>query len=196
MAKAPVAGRAKTRLAREIGTAPAMRFGRHSCAALLQRVSRDPRWRTTLAVTPDAAVASRIWPPRIPVIGQGNGDLGHRMQRLFQHKPGGPLVIIGTDIPGIACAHIAAAFRALGRNDVAIGPAADGGYWLIGMRRQRRAVSPFAGVRWSSAHTLDDTLANLAGCSVAFAETLADVDSAEAYRLYAAIFGRRVLPRR
>src|SRR4249920_3926098 len=75
MAKAPVAGAVKTRLAREIGVATATRFARQATAALLQRLARDPRWQTTLAVSPDAAVASRCWPPGIARIAQGRGDL-------------------------------------------------------------------------------------------------------------------------
>src|SRR6476661_7654873 len=76
MAKAPVAGGAKTRLAREIGVAAATRFARQATAALLQCVSRDPRWQTVLAVSPDAAVGSRSWPRGIARVTQGGGDLG------------------------------------------------------------------------------------------------------------------------
>src|SRR5262245_15955402 len=54
MAKEPVAGRAKTRLGREIGVAAATRFARQATAALLQRVGYDPRWQTILAISPDA----------------------------------------------------------------------------------------------------------------------------------------------
>ena len=62
MAKAPVAGRVKTRLARELGVATAARFARHAAAALLARVARSPCWHTTLAVAPDASLAWRVWP--------------------------------------------------------------------------------------------------------------------------------------
>ena len=163
MAKAPVAGAVKTRLAREIGVATATRFARQATAALLQRLARDPRWQTILAVSPDAAVASRCWPPGIARIAQGRGDLGRRMQRLMQRMPPGPVAIVGTDVPGITPTLIAQAFRRLGRHDAVFGPAADGGYWLVGMRRRPRLLRPFAGVRWSSEHALADTLANLSG---------------------------------
>ena len=143
MAKAPVAGAAKTRLAREIGAAAATRFARQATAALLQRVARDPRWQTILAVSPDAAVASRCWPRGIARMGQGRGDLGRRMQRIMQRMPPGPVVIVGTDVPGITPALIAAAFRRLGRHDAVFGPAADGGYWLVGMRRRPRLLHAF-----------------------------------------------------
>lgn len=192
MAKAPVAGAVKTRLAREIGVATATRFARQATAALLQRLARDPRWQTTLAVSPDAAVASRCWPPGIARIAQGRGDLGRRLQRLMRCMPPGPVAIVGTDVPRITPTLIAQAFRQLGRHDAVLGPAADGGYWLIGLRRRPRLLRPFANVRWSSEHALADTLGNLSGRDVAFVATLEDVDDARSFRATAARFGRRV----
>jgi uncharacterized protein len=192
MAKAPVAGRVKTRLAGEFGVATAVRFARHSLASLLQRVANTAPWSTTLAITPDIAAASRLWPPGVPVMTQGSGHLGARMQRLFDRAPLGPVVIVGTDIPDVARTDIAAAFRLLGRHDAVLGPAADGGYWLIGLRRRPRVLRPFRGVRWSTEHALSDTLANLRGCSVARLPTLFDVDTPTDFARCAASFGRRV----
>jgi len=194
MAKMPVAGGAKTRLAREIGVAAATRFARQATAALLQRVAHDRRWHTILAVSPDAGLASRCWPRGVARIGQGRGDLGRRMQRIMERMPPGPVVIVGTDVPGIQPAHIAEAFRRLGRHDAVFGPATDGGYWLVGLKRRPRLLHAFANVRWSSRHARADTLANLAGRSVAFVTTLADVDDAHGFDANATRFGRRVLP--
>ena len=195
MAKAPVAGGVKTRLAREIGVAAASRFARQATAALLQRVAHDPRWQTILAVSPDTAAASHCWPRDITRMGQGRGDLGRRMQRIMERVPRGPLVIVGTDVPGITPALIAGAFRRLGRHDAVFGPAADGGYWLVGLKRRPRLLRVFANVRWSSEHALADTLANLQGRAVAFVATLSDVDDARGFHATAGCFGRRVLPR-
>ena len=111
------------------------------------------------------------------MVPQGGGDLGRRMGRLFQTLPPGPLVMIGSDIPGITRGHIARAFQQLGSQDWVFGPAEDGGYWLVGARRRPRIVTPFDGVRWSGTHTLDDTLANLSGQRIAFVDRLRDVDS-------------------
>jgi rSAM/selenodomain-associated transferase 1 len=192
MAKVPEAGRAKTRLAREVGVAAATRFARQATAALLQRVAHDRRWHTILAVSPDAGLASRCWPRGVARIGQGRGDLGRRMQRIMERMPPGPVVIVGTDVPGIEPAHIAEAFRRLGRHDAVFGPATDGGYWLVGLKRRPRLLHPFANVRWSSRHALADTLANLAGRSVPFVATLSDVDDADDLRSNSACFGRRI----
>ncbi|MFZ1103750.1 MAG: TIGR04282 family arsenosugar biosynthesis glycosyltransferase [Hyphomicrobiaceae bacterium] len=192
MAKAPVAGRVKTRLAREAGLATAVRFARHRVAALVQRVGTDARWSTVLAVVPDSATLSRAWPRGVPLMPQGGGDLGQRMQRLLGRGPPGPVVIVGTDIPDVARGHIAAAFALLGRHDAVLGPAEDGGYWLIGMRRRPRVLRAFARVRWSGPHALGDTLANLRGHSVALMPTLRDVDTAADLDRCGERWGRRI----
>jgi rSAM/selenodomain-associated transferase 1 len=192
MAKAPVAGRVKTRLAAEVGLATTLRFTRHSLFGLVQRLGRGLRWSTALAVTPDSAMLGRVWPHRLPKLPQGGGDLGQRMQRLVDRAPAGPVVIIGSDIPDVAPVHIAAAFRALGSHAAVLGPAADGGYWLIGLRRCPRRLRPFAGVRWSTGHALADTLANLRGQSIGLLPTLRDVDTAADLAHCAGQWGRRI----
>jgi uncharacterized protein len=194
MAKLPVAGGVKTRLARDIGVAGATRFARHAAAALLQRLGYDGRWQTVLAVAPNQAKWSRAWPRGVARMPQGSGDLGRRMQRIFACRHAGPVLIVGTDVPGITPAHIAEAFRLLGRHDAVFGPAADGGYWLIGLKRRPRVLRPFAGVRWSSPHALADTLANVRVYKVAFVATLSDVDDAQGFGSSAEHFGRRVFP--
>jgi hypothetical protein len=173
-ARAPRLGAVKRRLARGIGAMGALRFYRGQLAAVLSALARDRRWRTSIAATPDAARPR--WPRRLPVAPQGGGDLGARMARAM--RPHRRVVVVGSDIPGIGRADIAAAFRALGRADAVFGPAEDGGYWLVGMG-PRRPAHPFADVRWSSEHTLADTLANFAGRRVALLRSLRDVDTAE-----------------
>jgi rSAM/selenodomain-associated transferase 1 len=176
MAKMPVAGRVKTRLARDVGTAAATRFVRTATASLLHRIGRNVPWQITLSITPRSGVAARIWPREIARADQGGGDLGTRMQRIMLLPAPGPVVIIGTDVPDIGPGHIRQAFRLLGRHDAVLGPATDGGYWLVGLRRRPRTPRPFGGVRWSGPHALSDTLAGLRAASVGFLETLSDID--------------------
>ena len=192
-AKAPVAGSVKSRLARELGVAMATRFARQCAQALLARVAFDRRWETTIAET-RFAHSRRFWPAGIGRCTQGLGDLGERMQRIMASVPPGPLVIVGTDIPAIRAAHIAQAFRALGRHDAVFGPAADGGYWLVGLRRRPSIPNAFCAVRWSSRHALADTVANLKDRNVALLAVLGDVDNAQDFFASAHCFGRRVLP--
>jgi glycosyltransferase A (GT-A) superfamily protein (DUF2064 family) len=147
MAKSPVAGRSKRRLAASIGAIPATRFYRTCLAHTLMRLATDRRWRTLLAVSPDSDIDAAFWPRAIQRVPQGHGDLGVRMQRLFRLLPPGPAIIVGSDIPGIKASDIAKAFRLLGDADAVFGRAPDGGYWLVGLRRAPRLLAPFAGVR-------------------------------------------------
>ena len=187
MVKAPVMGAVKTRLAREVGAAEALRAYRAIMGHVIARIGIDPRWRTVLAVAPDALTLSARWPARLDRIAQGSGDLGQRMQRVFDRFRGdGPVVIVGSDIPGIARHHIAKAFQALGAHDAVIGPADDGGYWLIGVGVKRRLM-PFRDVRWSSPHTMVDTVRGFSGAKVAIISTLMDVDNAADWRAWRSI---------
>jgi uncharacterized protein len=177
-ARLPRLGAGKRRLARDIGAVAALRFERLMLARSLRRLGRDRRWRLRLAVTPDRA--GPRWPARFPAFPQGRGDLGARMRRAMAACPPGPVVLIGTDIPGLTPAHIAEAFASLGRHDMVFGPASDGGFWLVGARHW---MPGFGEARWSSPHALEDTLANLSrSVSVGFAARLDDVDDGAAYR--------------
>ena len=178
MVKEPRAGRVKTRLGRDIGMVPAAWWFRHSVRRLLRNVS-DPRWELVLAVSPDAeGLRSRVWPEHLRRIPQGRGDLGQRMARLLALPQKGPVVIIGGDIPAVRRHHIADAFAKLGHNRAVFGPATDGGYWLVGLKRTTPPPRElFKGVRWSTEHALADTLATMPGYDPAFVATLQDVDT-------------------
>jgi hypothetical protein len=195
MAKSPRAGRIKQRLAASVGVVSAARFYRICLAHTLLRLGRDPRWQTLLAVSPDVDVSAPLWPRGVERVPQGKGDLAVRMQRLFRRLPPGPAIIVGSDIPAISPSDIARAFRLLGNGDAVFGRATDGGYWLVGLRRTPRVLAPFTNVRWSGPHALADTLRNLEGHRIAFAETLSDVDSEEDYRRLRRNF-ERLIPAR
>jgi glycosyltransferase A (GT-A) superfamily protein (DUF2064 family) len=157
---------------------------------LARRLGHDRRWRLRLAVTPDKGVARRrLWPRAASIRPQGAGDIGVRMRRALASCPPGPSVLIGADIPRLEARHIAQAFRLLGRHDIVFGPAADGGFWLVGAHRSPRLPPLFGAVRWSGPHALADVLGNLPRrVSVGFAARLEDIDGAEALR--------RLAPRR
>lgn len=173
-ARQPRLGTVKTRLGRDIGMVPAGVFYRRALATVLRLLGPDPRWRSWLAVTPDGAVDGP-WPRPWTIFPQGPGDLGQRMARIMAALPPGPVVLVGTDVPDIRPVHVAWSFRALGANPAVFGPAADGGYWLVGQRRRPPNPRLFDGVRWSTEHALADTVANL-DCPPALIDTLEDVD--------------------
>ena len=175
--KAPRLGAVKTRLARSVGAVAATAFYRETTATVLRRLAPDPRWRLCLAVTPDRAAAAGFWPADVARLAQGGGDLGRRMERMLRAPPPGPVVVVGSDIPELRAAHVARAFDALRDADAVFGPATDGGYWLVGMKRRPWLGGAFAGVRWSSRHALADTLTNLAGRRVRLVDRLDDIDT-------------------
>ena len=184
MAKAPFAGRVKTRLAKEIGTSEAVRVYRVLFQNALRELACDPRWQTWVAVSPDVSIADHYWPRNVNLISQGRGNLGDRMQGLFDTLPKGPAIIIGSDIPGVRRAMIADGFAMFGSSQAVIGPAPDGGYWLVGQKRVPRVFRIFQNVRWSTRFACEDTLANLHGVSVAHLPELADLDTRADYLLW------------
>lgn len=179
MVKEPRPGRVKTRLGRDIGMVEAAWWFRRNCASLLRHIE-DARWDTLLAVSPSReGLSSKVWPRHVSRVPQGAGNLGDRMGRLLRSMPPGPVAIIGADIPDVDRKSVAEAFRLLGDHDAVFGPAEDGGYWLVGLKRSKAVPSSlFDGVRWSTEHALTDSAATLGNRRIAYARTLRDVDRA------------------
>ena len=112
------------------------------------------------------------------------------MVRLLSRSSRHPVVVIGSDIPGVQPAHIADALRQVTGSNLVLGPAPDGGYWLIARGAGARPFKPdvFDNVRWSTASAMDDTVAAWGG-PVGFAPQLADVDTIADYRQWRANAG-------
>lgn len=157
----------------------AWRFYKAQTQDLLRSVGRDPRWRTWLAVTPDRfAKHGRFWPSGFRRVPQGFGDLGKRMMRPFVELPPGPIVLIGSDIPGVTSQHVAHAFQAAERSDIVFGPAADGGFWLVAMNRRRHRSPRFGNIPWSVPETMDSAIdAVPAHWKIIMADTMNDIDT-------------------
>jgi uncharacterized protein len=169
----PRLGVGKRRLACTVGDRAALNISRTVLSALLRRLRSLRGIERVLAATPDHH--ARYCAPGFQRIGQGRGDLGARMHRAFRRYPHRPVIIIGSDIPGIEADDIRRALRALRGFDAVFGPALDGGYWLIGFSG-RRPAAPFAKVRWSSEHALADTLKNLTSRRICWLRPLEDID--------------------
>lgn len=182
----PRLGRVKSRLARDIGSLPALRHYRTFCTAVLRAAGAGPGWRLWLAVTPDRFVrVRRTWPAlgrrRFRRLKQGRGDLGRRMARALAAPPPGAAMIVGTDVPDVDRGALREAFAALKRSDAVFGPADDGGYWLVGLSARARPLARgralFRDVRWSGPHALADSKRSLGGRNVGEIRTLQDIDT-------------------
>ncbi|MEP1229350.1 MAG: TIGR04282 family arsenosugar biosynthesis glycosyltransferase [Litorimonas sp.] len=178
-AKAPVMGRAKTRLARDIGVVQAKRLYRAMMAQVLRQV-QGPRWDTVLAITPPSALGAVPEWQGTEQIAQVSGSLSPRLAAAFQTK--GPVIVIGTDCPQVTASDIAAGFEALRHSAAVFGPADDGGFWLMGANAPLRP-STFDHVRWSHEDTLSDIKARIDG-DIAVLRTLTDVDDLKALQAY------------
>jgi glycosyltransferase A (GT-A) superfamily protein (DUF2064 family) len=98
------------------------------------------------------------------------------MARILSLPSGCPIVLIGSDIPGIAPNHIASAIRKVTGTTLVIGPSGDGGFWLIARHARPLRRGIFDNVRWSTEFAMADTVRNWAG-PVDFAPSLRDVDT-------------------
>ncbi len=160
-AKQPVPGRVKTRLARDTTPTWAARVAEALLADVLQRVAAMEA-RRVIAFAP---VEAREWfaraaEGRFELEPQENGDLGQRLRAFFERQQAEAVVVIGTDSPTLPVAYVEQAFAQLATADLVLGPAGDGGYYLIGCGRRLPPV--FDGIAWSSPSVLGETVRRLA----------------------------------
>ena len=175
MAKEPLPGKVKTRLAREVGSTVAAWWFRHQLKKTIRNLN-DPRWDIIVSLSPDIFVKRRnFWSPEINCIPQGRGNLGQKMRNIFKLFANRPICIIGGDIPGITRLEISEAFKKLASRKFVIGPAEDGGFWLIG-HQGRAPAKLFDGVRWSSPWAYLDTIQTFEDRSFSCISKLRDVD--------------------
>jgi uncharacterized protein len=196
--RAPELGRVKTRLAAELGQETALAIYREMGARVVAAASRVRDCNLVVAYTPAAGEeTTRAWlGEEAMLVVQSDGDLGARMSAAVAQaftRGAERIVSIGADCPEITTATIAEAFARLSEADVVLGPAADGGYYLIGMTRPHDAL--FAGIAWSSPDTLAQTLAaaDHAGLAVSLLDLKHDVDTANDWRRWCAVCSTRDL---
>ncbi len=186
-AKRPFPGYAKTRLGADIGVEQAAGVYARLLYAylldLLRAAVPDTRVELSLASPADVPFFAAAF-PELVVCAQVEGGLGQRMAASFaQAFAAGAesVVLTGSDVPGLNAQIARAAFRALESAPVVIGPASDGGYYLIGMRAPGARL--FEGIEWSSARVLAQTeaLAEAQELEIAYLLERFDVDTAEEF---------------
>jgi uncharacterized protein len=182
IAKAPVAGRVKTRLTPPYTPDQAAVLAEAALADTLEVVAATPAGRRVLVL--DGA-PGRWLPSGFEVIEQRGGGLDERLAHAFVDT-GGPAVLIGMDTPQITADLLTAAVRRLHGCDAVFGPAADGGFWLLGLREPDPAL--LRGVPMSRPDTGARQLTRLRarGLRVAPLGSLVDVDTAADAALVAA----------
>ena len=182
--KNEVLGRVKTRLASGIGDLRALEIYRHlmqSTYSVLEDLSA-PVWTYYSDFIPET-----VNPPIAKSFVQEGHDLGERMANAFARSFESGMekvVLIGTDCPSLQSQHLNQAFEALIHSDLVLGPATDGGYYLIGMKR--KADYLFEGISWSSAEVLSQTLAvaSANGLDFTLLDELSDIDTQEDWERY------------
>jgi len=188
-AKAPVVGNVKSRIASVVGAEAACEIYTTILRRTFSQLSEFSE--VQVRVTPDASAGQlaaftktdwRIKP-------QGDGNLGDRLHRAFARafEAGSELVlIIGSDCPDVTADDINVAWRKLEECDLVVGPASDGGYWLIGLRRPCPEL--FEGIEWSSEKVLRQTIerAEAARLRIKLLRELSDIDTIEDWNRYQA----------
>jgi uncharacterized protein len=185
-AKAPVLGQVKTRLARGIGEARALELYRWSGSTTMAQL-RDERWQRWVAFTPaDQRAVTEDWlGPADRWIAQCDGDLGVRLSAAVAAAfavGDGPVLLVGTDCVAVTADRVAEALRLLSTHDAVLGPAYDGGYYLLGLTRPRAI---FDGVAWSTGTVANDTRAHLRRAGATWAELPTERDLDETADLVA-----------
>lgn len=174
-------GEVKTRLAKGVGLDHALEIHRRlsmHAAETVRPVSADKVvWYDHEVVVDDFWNLSDFQKSL-----QRGADLGERMSYAFDNafeQGYNKVLIIGTDCPGITSGLIDSAFKALEQNDAVIGPAADGGYYLLGLNKPSEDL--FTGVDWGSSAVFEQTIGKLRSNRRSFGimEELKDIDRPE-----------------
>lgn len=160
--KRPRPGEVKTRLAREIGDDDAAALYRVMAEHVLRATApTGGAWARMVRYAPaDAAADVARWLPAETRLPQASGDLGHRMAQALAGalaEGAARAVLIGTDAPALDRRHVEQAFAALRDHELVLGPACDGGYYLVGLRAP--CAELFEGIAWSTPTVRADTLA-------------------------------------
>ncbi len=181
--KNPVKGEVKSRLAAQLGETIAVELYKYFILDMLTTIDKCSA-RRLICVYPEGAQKKlEDWlGTRYHCLPQEGKNLGERMKTCFldavrmkfEH-----IILIGSDIPDISLSILQQAFRTLKTHDAVVGPARDGGYYLIGFRHDTFIPEVFAPLRWGGKTVLRSTLnrLNKKGCRVHLLPTWNDVDT-------------------
>ncbi len=183
--KAPLKGRVKSRLASILGEDAALELYRSFALDILDTIERTGHPCTIFFYPPDSGEAVTAWlGPGRTCLPQEGEDLGLRMANAFAtifNRGDSRAILIGSDLPDLPADLLSGALKALDDHDAVIGPARDGGYYLIGFRRETFLPDVFQGIEWSTNRVFAETVARFErlGKRVFLAPAWRDVDTPE-----------------
>jgi hypothetical protein len=181
----PRPGHVKTRLAAVVGAENACAVYRAFVADLMETLRASGVPHVFAYATPEKKTAVMKWlGKKHSFISQRGRDVGERMENAFRDifSMGVEVaVLIGSDVPDLSPVRIREAFRMLMDWDAVIGPACDGGYYLIGFRREAFLPDVFRSIRWGTETVFRDTMEvfSARGTPVGVVGCERDVDRAE-----------------
>lgn len=180
-AKCPRPGQVKTRLIGRVSAAQAAEI-HETCLRYTIAVTSTLEIPTWLAHAPDDADFAPYLPPQVICVPQGSGDLGERLTRVARRafESGYRTVaFIGTDCPTLCAEDLRVALTSGSESTISIGPAADGGYYLLAIRAFEPTL--FQGIDWSSSRVLEQTRDRAAakGLDVEWLTQRSDLDTPE-----------------
>lgn len=197
----PVAGETKTRLTPALGFEEAARVQKALTELTLRKIEplvNTGHIQARVLYAGSSESSMRGWlGPSVVLEEQAKGDLGQKMSRAFDNAFGkngaARVIIIGTDIYDLGADIVAEAFESLDRHDMVLGPAADGGYYLIGLNDPRPEL--FIDIDWGTSRALEMTLdrAKSGNMRVHLLRTLRDIDRPEDLEILDEAFLRSVL---
>jgi len=180
-AKFPEPGKVKTRLAKDIGPDAAARVCREIAEYVLKRTSPEGSGYHRIIFFSPETMTQRFseWMPDEVLRAQTGGDVGERMDNALKELfdlGAEKAIVVGSDIPGLHRGIIDQAFQELDSGDVVIGPAMDGGYYLIGMKSPNPEI--FRNISWGTEKVFKETVTIIEkkGLSYGVVATLFDVD--------------------
>ena len=180
----PELGKCKTRLAKSVGNEAALDIYKYllkHTATISQNVNVDKFVFYSEEIKKEDLWNNAVFKKKL----QQGVDLGQRMEHAFkqlfqsQYKK---IIIIGSDLLDLKPADIETAFQILNKNDFVIGPAKDGGYYLLGMKRLQSKL--FKNKKWGKSTVLNDTLKDIQNSTFVLLKELNDIDTFEDLKPY------------
>jgi len=169
-------GTCKTRLAKTIGDAAALQvytYLLNHTKEVISQIEADKAVYYSVKIRHNDSWEANIFKK----YQQFGSDLGERMQLAFSNgfnNGYSKIIIVGSDLYHLKPQHIQEAFKALDNNDVVIGPAQDGGYYLLGLKTMHAPL--FKDKQWGTNTVFKSTIEDLKNKTVAYLETLNDID--------------------